>query len=100
MTNGTMSNPAEFVHQLARDSQERVTLAEPSSAPATLAGPPPAPVTVIRPPRGWQFINFRELWQFRDLLYFLTWRDVKVRYKQTFLGVAWAILQPVMLMAV
>src|SRR5437764_2819023 len=59
-----------------------------------------AATTVIRPPTGWQLINFAELWQFRDLLYFLVWRDVKVRYKQTVLGVAWAVLQPAMMMVV
>src|SRR6266436_418512 len=58
------------------------------------------PVTLIRPPSGWQLLNVRELWQFRDLLYFLAWRDVKVRYKQTVLGAAWAILQPGMMMVV
>jgi lipopolysaccharide transport system permease protein len=57
-------------------------------------------VTVIEPVRGWQPINFRELWAFRELIYFLTWRDVKVRYKQTALGMAWAILQPALLMVV
>ncbi len=56
--------------------------------------------TVIEPARGWQFINFRELWHYRELLFFLTWRDVKVRYKQTVLGAAWAILQPAMMMVV
>ncbi len=61
----------------------------------------PAPiVTRICPPQGWQLINFGELWQFRDLIYFLTWRDVKVRYKQTLLGAAWAILQPLLMMVV
>src|SRR3982074_3620027 len=59
---------------------------------------PEAPETVIRPPTGWQLINFAELWHFRDLLYFLAWRDVKVRYKQTVPGVAWAVLQPAMMM--
>jgi lipopolysaccharide transport system permease protein len=59
-----------------------------------------AAVTVIEPSRGWRGVNVRELWQFRELLYFLTWRDVKVRYKQTLLGVAWAILQPAMMMIV
>ena len=59
-----------------------------------------APTTVIRPPAGWQLINFAELWQFRDLLYFLAWRNVKVRYKQTLLGVAWAVLQPALLMLI
>src|SRR3954471_1896110 len=58
------------------------------------------PTTVITPPTGWQLINARELWQFRELLGFLVWRDVKVRYKQTILGAAWAILQPLMMMVV
>jgi lipopolysaccharide transport system permease protein len=58
------------------------------------------PQTVIEPPRGWQLINARELWQYRELLGFLTWRDVKVRYKQTLLGASWAILQPALMMVV
>ena len=58
------------------------------------------PRTFIRPPQGWQLVNARELWQYRELLYFLTWRDVKVRYKQTVLGAAWAILQPLLMMVV
>jgi lipopolysaccharide transport system permease protein len=57
-------------------------------------------VTRIVPALGWQVINFGELWQFRELVYFLTWRDVKVRYKQTALGAAWAILQPLLMMFV
>jgi lipopolysaccharide transport system permease protein len=57
-------------------------------------------VTVIGPARGWQVINFRELWANRELIGFLVWRDVKVRYKQTVLGAAWAILQPAMMMVV
>jgi lipopolysaccharide transport system permease protein len=55
--------------------------------------------TVIQPSRGWVAINFGELWAYRELLYFLTWRDIKVRYKQTVLGALWAILQPVLTMA-
>ena len=58
------------------------------------------PQTVIGPARGWQLVNVRELWQFRELIYFLIWRDVKIRYKQTVLGAAWAILQPAMMMVV
>src|SRR5947209_3652232 len=54
----------------------------------------------IQPSDGWRALDFRELWQFRDLIYFLAWRDVKVRYKQTVLGVAWAVLQPALLMVV
>jgi lipopolysaccharide transport system permease protein len=58
------------------------------------------PVIVIEPRRGWIGINLRELVQYRELLYFLVWRDVKVRYKQTLLGALWAILQPVITMVV
>ncbi|MEX2175674.1 MAG: ABC transporter permease [Pirellulaceae bacterium] len=56
--------------------------------------------TILEPPRGWQLINVGELWKFRELLGFLIWRDIKVRYKQTVLGAAWAILQPAMMMVV
>ncbi len=71
----------------------------PHTAGATDSTPAPI-VTLIRPAQGWQLINFGELWQFRELIYFLTWRDVKVRYKQTLLGAAWAILQPLLMMVV
>jgi lipopolysaccharide transport system permease protein len=57
-------------------------------------------MTVITPSSGWQLINVQELWKFRELLGFLIWRDVKVRYKQTLLGAAWAVLQPAMMMIV
>ena len=57
-------------------------------------------VTVIRPLPGWVPVNLRELWEYRELLYFLTWREVKVRYKQTLLGFAWAVIQPLMMMVV
>ena len=54
----------------------------------------------IRPRRGWQAPDFRELWAHRDLLAFLTWRDIKVRYQQTVLGVAWAVIQPLFTMII
>ncbi|HEY5982668.1 MAG TPA: ABC transporter permease [Anaerolineales bacterium] len=54
----------------------------------------------INPPRGWEGLGIRDLWRYRELVYFLTWRDVKVRYKQTVLGAAWAILQPVLSMLI
>jgi lipopolysaccharide transport system permease protein len=57
-------------------------------------------VTRIRPSRGWVSLKLEELWEYRELLYFLVWRDVKVRYKQTVLGAAWAILQPLLTMVV
>ena len=53
-----------------------------------------SPLTLIRPARKSGLPDFRELWRFRDLAMILAWRDVKVRYKQTLLGVAWAVLQP------
>ena len=59
-----------------------------------------APVIRIRPSRGWVPIDFRALWAYRELLYFLTWREIKVRYKQTLLGFAWAIIQPFAMMVV
>ena len=57
-------------------------------------------LTRILPGRGWQPLNVSELWRYRELLFFLGWRDVKVRYKQTALGAAWAVLQPAMMMVV
>lgn len=51
-------------------------------------------VIVIEPSRGWISLQLADLWQYRDLLFFLAWRDISVRYKQTILGVAWAIIQP------
>jgi lipopolysaccharide transport system permease protein len=60
----------------------------------------PLPTFRIDPPEGWTDIGLRELWDYRELLYFLTWRDVKVRYKQTALGAAWAIIQPLFMMLV
>ncbi|MDQ2979584.1 MAG: ABC transporter permease [Acidobacteriota bacterium] len=65
-----------------------------------LPGLPAAAPLVIRPSRGWISLKLKEVWEYRELLYFLIWRDVKVRYKQTVLGAAWAILQPVATMIV
>lgn len=58
------------------------------------------PLLILEPSQGFVRLNLREVWTYRDLLFFLIWRDVKVRYKQTALGAAWAILQPVMTMLV
>ncbi len=58
------------------------------------------PVIDIVPPRGWWEVNFAELWQFRELAYFFVWRDIKIRYKQTVIGAAWAVLQPLTTMVV
>lgn len=57
-------------------------------------------ITVISPSSGWRALDLRELWAYRELLYFLVWRDVKIRYKQTVLGGSWAVLQPFLTMVV
>ena len=72
-------------------SRQSGTTADPIKPPQTV---------VIRPASGWQPVNVRELWRSRELLLFLIWRGIKVRYKQTALGVVWAVLQPLMMMAV
>lgn len=81
-----------------------VALDNPPAAIATDPGDNALPVyqhcTVIEPARSWEWVNWAELWRYRELLVFLAWRDVKVRYKQTVLGAAWAILQPAMMMVV
>ena len=58
------------------------------------------PVRIIEPSRGWLALDFKELWDYRELLYFLIWRDVKVKYKQSIIGVGWAILQPLLTMII
>lgn len=58
------------------------------------------PVIRIEPSKGWVSVKLKELWAYRELLYFLIWRDVKVRYKQTVLGIAWAVIQPLFTMVV
>ena len=62
--------------------------------------PAPARTIVIQPSRGWVSLQLGELWEYRELLYFLVWRDIKVRYKQTVLGAAWAVIQPLFSMVV
>ncbi len=57
-------------------------------------------VVYLRPPHGWASLNLSDLWHFRELIYFMTWRDLKVRYKQTLLGASWAILRPFLSMVV
>lgn len=81
------------------EPQRQTALLEPEAAagttPAAAAAAPPH--VVIRPTPGWVALNLRDVWAYKELLYFLTWRDIKVRYKQTILGAAWAIIQPLMM---
>jgi len=87
----------------AGGSAARQTLAETSN---TRIGQPethhvaPVPTVRIEASHGWSSLNLRELWEYRELLYVLTWRDIKVRYKQSALGAAWAVLQPLLTMIV
>lgn len=62
--------------------------------PMPMDDSPPVPVSVLTPSKGWADLKLGEVWAYRELLYFLTWRDIKVRYKQTVMGAAWAIIQP------
>src|SRR3989454_4309230 len=71
-----------------------MSVAQESAAPLT------QPVLRITPPRGWLDLDFGEVWSARELLYFFVWRDIKVRYKQTAIGVAWAVLHPLLTMLV
>jgi lipopolysaccharide transport system permease protein len=70
--------------------------AEAPAGPSHADVPAPEPFLIIRPTRGWAALNLREVWQFRDLLFTLAGRDLKLRYKQTALGVIWVVLQPLM----
>lgn len=72
----------------------------PMPAPLPVATSASLRETIIRPRRGWVRLDWAELWAYRDLLYYLTWRDIKVRYKQTVFGVGWALIQPLVTMAV
>lgn len=83
---------------VAEDSHTKMATAPPLGAAPE---PPHDPeVTLIRRRPGWQLVDVGELWRYRELLFFLTWRDVKIRYKQSALGVAWAVIQPLANMAV
>src|SRR5687768_13563143 len=61
---------------------------------------PLTPIITIKPSKPWSPLNLRKLWPYRELLYFLMWRDIKVRYKQTSLGALWAIIQPLSMMII
>lgn len=74
---------------------------EPIASPAPPSGEPPGEhLTVIEPRSGWQLVDFRELYRYRDLLYFLTFRSIRVMYAQSAIGIGWAILQPLCSMIV
>jgi lipopolysaccharide transport system permease protein len=79
------------------EARSRPVPTAPAAEPRAAAA---LPITVIEHRPGWQLVDLREFWQYRELLFFLTWRDVKIRYKQTVLGALWAIIQPLATMLV
>jgi lipopolysaccharide transport system permease protein len=80
---------------------EKQSALQPSNDRSPDSAPPPdTPELLITPSRGWVALRLGEVWSYRELLYFLIWRDIKVRYKQTVLGASWAIIQPVLTMVV
>lgn len=81
-------------------SGEAVKAREAQEASAGQAGAALAHEVLIEPSRGWASLKLGELWEYRELLYFLAWRDIKIRYKQTALGLAWAVLQPFLTMLI
>lgn len=83
-----------------KDAQMILSGTLPGSERTTLSGGRTTPTVVIEPRRSPLDLDLRAIWQFRELLYFLVWRDIKVRYKQTVLGVGWAILQPLLTMMI
>src|SRR5882672_10544962 len=76
-----------------------LTLPPESAAPSHAQGSVPT-VVRIEPPRGWLELRLAEVWEYRELLYFFAMRDIKIRYKQTAIGVLWVVLQPLMTMGV
>jgi lipopolysaccharide transport system permease protein len=74
--------------------------AQPLTAPQSPDLVPEKPLITIESTKSWRALRLREFWEYRELLYFLTWRDVKVRYKQTLLGVVWVVLQPLVTMLI
>ena len=84
---------------MAKDTEAAIdSVSMPGRALSALPGS--STVTVIEPSRGWVPIRLGELWDYREVLYYLVWRDIKVRYRQTAIGAAWAIVQPLMTMVV
>lgn len=84
----------------ARRADPFLLMPAPIASTRTVAPAAALPIQIIAPARGWVPIRLRELWEYRELLYFLVWREVKIRYKQAVLGVAWAVLQPFLTMVI
>jgi lipopolysaccharide transport system permease protein len=97
MSRTTSDSNSQTSTSVALSSNESLPIKTPLGHLANL---PEQPIVVIEPRGSLKALDLHELWAYRELLYFLTWRDVKVRYKQTFLGIAWALIQPLFTMLV
>ena len=95
-----VSYPLEAESSTGRQSAKERDPIDSETSETPVAPKPGVSVTEILPHQGWKIVDLPELWVHRELLLFLCWRDVKVRYKQTVLGAAWAVLQPLMTMIV
>ena len=97
--NTSTSNPISTLKPTAPATNATAQAAQnarTTSSPHAHVQLPDEPLVTIKPSKSWTSLNLRDFWLYRELLYFLTWRDLKVRYKQTVLGVAWVVLQPLM----
>src|SRR5712692_523182 len=91
----------DYERSIAAESRERrAESQEPEVRSPLSALGSPLSAFRIQPTPGWRAVDLRELWRYRELLYFLVWRDLKVRYKQTVLGAAWALIRPFFTMVV
>jgi lipopolysaccharide transport system permease protein len=97
-----MTNASDLPSAHQNNDADAVTTPRKADEALPLESPvlPEEPIVIIEASKSWVSLQLRDLWNYRELLYFLTWRDVKVRYKQTALGVAWAIIQPLFTMLI
>jgi homopolymeric O-antigen transport system permease protein len=91
---------SDTVSELTAAAQPKTALSAAEPAPRPVLFLPDKPLHIIEPSKSWVALNLRDLWTYRELLYLLTWRDVKVRYKQTLLGATWAVIQPLCTMLI
>jgi lipopolysaccharide transport system permease protein len=90
----TSSKTAEPLELAITDTQ--ITPSARTSPPTSTHVLPDQPLVTIEPTKVWSALNLRDIWHYRELFYFLIWRDIKVRYKQTVIGIAWVIMQPLL----
>jgi lipopolysaccharide transport system permease protein len=95
-----MKTETAVISDAETKTESAMALAVEASPEIAASHLPDEPLVVLEPSKKWVSLNLKDVWRYRELLFFLTWRDVKVRYKQTLLGVAWAVLQPLLTMII